>query len=166
MTDQYVAKIEDLIRQNIKPADLKMIVSNIGVVPDFSALYTTNAGPYTATIQVALNEPHSQSSFDYMDKVRNAIAARYPEVRTFFSSGSMVDAILNSGMPAPIDVQVSSSDLPQDYSLAQDLADAVPPSSRGGRSLSAAGHELSRYPVECGPRPRRRAGPEPERCHR
>ncbi len=122
MTDQYVGKIEDLIRQNIKPADLKMIVSNIGVVPDFSALYTTNAGPYTATIQVALNEPHSQSSFDYMDKVRDAIAARYPEVRTFFSSGSMVDAILNSGMPAPIDVQVSSSDLPQDYSLAQDLA--------------------------------------------
>ena len=33
-----------------------MIVSNIGVVPDFSALYTTNAGPYTATIQMALKD--------------------------------------------------------------------------------------------------------------
>ena len=29
-----------------------MIVSNIGVVNDFSSLYTTNAGMYTATIQV------------------------------------------------------------------------------------------------------------------
>ena len=34
----------------------------------------------------------------------------------------MVDAILNMGMPAPIDVQVSSGDLPQSYGIAQDLA--------------------------------------------
>jgi multidrug efflux pump subunit AcrB len=33
-----------------------------------------------------------------------------------------VDAILNMGMPAPIDVQVSSPDLPQDYKIAQDMA--------------------------------------------
>ncbi|HUB31707.1 MAG TPA: efflux RND transporter permease subunit [Bryobacteraceae bacterium] len=122
MTDQYVARIEDLIRHTVPPEDLKMIVSNIGVVPDFSSLYTTNAGPYTATIQVALNEPHGQSSFEYMDRVREAIAGRYPEVRTFFSSGSMVDAILNMGMPAPIDVQVSSRTLPQCYGIAQNLA--------------------------------------------
>jgi multidrug efflux pump subunit AcrB len=43
-------------------------------------------------------------------------------LRTFFSSGSMVDAILNSGMAAPIDVQVSSRNLNRAYSVAQDLA--------------------------------------------
>ena len=37
----------------------------------------------------------------------------------------MVDAILNSGMPAPIDVQVSSRDLPLTYGLAQDLASRI-----------------------------------------
>ncbi len=47
-----------------------MVVSNIGVVPDFSSLYTTNAGPYTATIQVALNQSHRVSSFEYMDRVQ------------------------------------------------------------------------------------------------
>ncbi|HYA24507.1 MAG TPA: efflux RND transporter permease subunit, partial [Terriglobales bacterium] len=52
VTDQYIAKVEDLIRHVVEPGDLKRIVSNIGVVPDFSALYTTNAGPYTATVQV------------------------------------------------------------------------------------------------------------------
>ena len=122
MTDNYVAKVEDLIRHTVKPADLHMIVSNIGVVPDFSALYTTNQGPYTATIQVQLNEEHSTSSFEYMDRVRDNIERQFPEIRTFFSSGSMVDAILNQGMLAPIDVQVSGSNLPQDYSLAQDFA--------------------------------------------
>ncbi len=122
MTDQYVAKVEDLIRHEVKPKDLKLVVSNLGVVPDFSSLYTTNSGPYTATVQVALNDDHSLSSFEYMDRVQKAMASQFPDIRTFFSSGSMVDAILNSGAPAPIDVQVSSPDLDQIYSIAQNLA--------------------------------------------
>jgi multidrug efflux pump subunit AcrB len=122
MTDQYVAKVEDLIRHTVDPKDLKLVVSNIGVVPDFSALYTTNSGPYTATVQVALNEPHRLSSFECMDRVQKAMASQFPEIRTFLASGSMVDAILNMGMPAPIDVQVSSPDLNQIYGIAQGLA--------------------------------------------
>ncbi|MGA3089620.1 MAG: efflux RND transporter permease subunit [Terriglobales bacterium] len=124
MTDQYVAKVEDLIRHEIEPKDFKRVVSNIGVVPDFSALYTTNSGPYTATVQVALNEPHRLSSFAYMDRVQKAMARQFPEIRTFFSSGSMVDAILNQGAPAPIDVQVSSPDLDQIYGISQKLANS------------------------------------------
>ncbi|MGA8200348.1 MAG: efflux RND transporter permease subunit [Candidatus Sulfotelmatobacter sp.] len=122
LANQYVAKVEDLIRHEVEPKDFKRIVSNIGVVPDFSALYTTNSGSYTATVQVALNEPHRLSSFEYMDRVQKAMASQFPDVRTFFSSGSMVDAILNSGAPAPIDVQVSSPDLDQIYGIAQHLA--------------------------------------------
>jgi len=122
IANEYVAKVEDLIRHEVEPKDFKRIVSNIGVVPDFSSLYTTNSGPYTATVQVALNEPHRLSSFEYMDRVQKAMASQFPDIRTFFSSGSMVDAILNSGAPAPIDVQVSSPDLDQIYGIAQNLA--------------------------------------------
>ena len=122
VTNEYVAKVENLIRKIVDPRDFKLVVSNIGVVPDFSSLYTTNAGPYTATVQVQLQDEHRHSSFDYMEQVQEGISKQYPEVRTFFSSGSMVDAILNMGMPAPIDVQVSSSDLDQSYKIAQDLA--------------------------------------------
>jgi len=125
VTEQYVAKVEDLIRHTIGAKDLKMVVSNVGVVPDFSSLYTTNAGPYTATIQVALQDSHSKSSFAYMDQVQKEMARQYPDIRTFFSSGSMVDAVLNMGMPAPIDVQVSSPDLHQIYGVAQDLASQI-----------------------------------------
>jgi multidrug efflux pump subunit AcrB len=111
---------------------MKMIVSNLGVVPDFSALYTNNAGPYTATVQVALQDSHSRSSFEYMDLVRKKMAQQFPDIRTFFSSGSMVDAVLNMGMPAPIDVQVSSPDLHETYALAQELANQI-------RSLKGVG---------------------------
>jgi len=37
----------------------------------------------------------------------------------------MVDAILNMGMPAPIDIQVSSSRLHESYRIAEDLASRV-----------------------------------------
>ncbi len=125
VTEQYVAKVEDLIRRVVDPKDFKIVVSNIGVVPDFSSLYTTNAGPYTATIQVALNQPHRLSSFAYMNRVQKEIASQFPEVRAFFSSGSMVDAILNMGMPAPIDIQVSSPDLHQIHGIAEELAGRI-----------------------------------------
>jgi len=122
VTNDYVAKIEDLIRHDIDPKDLKMILSNIGVVNDISALYTSNAGMYMATVQVALIEGHETSSFVYMDRVKADIAAKFPDVRTFFQSGSMQDAILNQGQPAPIDVQVNTRDLNLTYATAQDLA--------------------------------------------
>jgi HAE1 family hydrophobic/amphiphilic exporter-1 len=122
VTDQYVAKVEDLIRKAVEGNDLRRIVSNIGVVPDFSSLYTTNSGSYTATVQVQLNPSHRLSSFEYMDRVQQQMASQFPEIRTFFSSGSMVDAILNTGMPAPIDVQVSSPDLHEIHGIAENLA--------------------------------------------
>ncbi len=122
VTEQYVAKVEALIRKIVEPRDYRLIVSNIGVVPDFSALYTTNSGEYTATVQVQLQDDHHLSSFYYMQKVQEELNRQFPEIRTFFSSGSMVDAILNSGMSAPIDVQVSSQDLQRSYGIALNLA--------------------------------------------
>ncbi len=125
VTNDYVAKIEDLIRHIVKPKDLRMVLSNIGVVNDISSLYTTNAGMYTAFIQVQLNQDHEIGSYEYMDQVREAIAAKFPDVRTFFTSGSLQDAILNQGQPAPIDVQVNTRDLNLTYNTALDLAGRI-----------------------------------------
>ncbi|HTU44731.1 MAG TPA: efflux RND transporter permease subunit [Bryobacteraceae bacterium] len=125
LTESYVSRVEALIRRVVHPGDFKMTVSNIGVVDDFSSLYTSNSGAYTATVQTALSADHKISSFDYMDRVRQAIAERYPDIRTFFQTGSMVEATLNMGMPAPIDVQVTGKNLQQDYEFAQRLANRI-----------------------------------------
>ena len=125
LTNEYVAKVEDLIKQTVAPEDFNTSVSNIGVVPDFSALYTSNSGSYTATIQTQLTDDHKTSTFDYMDEVQRRINKQYPELRIFFQSGAMVDAILNTGMPAPIDIQVSSPNLPEDFRLAREIAAKV-----------------------------------------
>jgi hydrophobic/amphiphilic exporter-1 (mainly G- bacteria), HAE1 family len=122
LTNEYAARVEALIRKTIAPDDFRTIVSNLGVVNDLSSLYTTNSGSYAATIQTQLTDDHKISSYEYMNRVQEAIRQQYPELRTFVQSGSMVDAVLNTGMPAPIDVQVTSPDLPGDFRFAQQLA--------------------------------------------
>ena len=87
-----------------------------------------------------------------MERVQKALASQYPNIRTFFSSGSMVDAILNSGMPAPIDIQVSGRNLNQIYDTAEDLATRVRQLPGVSRSLYPAGSELSRIAAEHRPR--------------
>jgi HAE1 family hydrophobic/amphiphilic exporter-1 len=125
VTNDYVARIEDMIRGVVDPKDLKMVLSNIGVVNDISSLFTTNQGQYTATVQVALNDEHRVSSLVYMDRVREKLAADFPDVRAFFQSGSLQDAVLNQGMAAPIDVQVNTRDLNLTYDTAQLLAQRI-----------------------------------------
>ena len=134
VTEAYVAKLEDLIRHIVLPGDYRMTVSTIGLDPGFGSLYTNNAGEYTATIQVALNTSHKVGSFEYMDQVRREISVRYPQLRTFFSSGSMVDAVLNMGMIAPIDVQVSGANLQRAFQTASGFAERI----RGFAGVSEA----------------------------
>jgi len=124
-TEQYIANVENLVRKVVQPSDFRMVVSNIGIVPDFSSLYTTNSGMYTATVQVALQNSHKISSFEYMDRVRHAIRTEYPDLRVFVSSGSLVDNILNMGMIAPIDLQFTGSDLGQSDAAAKLMANRI-----------------------------------------
>ena len=119
---QNVARVESLIRSIVNPADLDLIVSNIGVIPGFSSIYTSNAGPHTATIQVALKEEHRIGSYVYMARVRTAIQRDMPDLSAFFQSGGMADAVLNQGLPAPIDVQLSGSNVEAAFDAASGVA--------------------------------------------
>jgi hydrophobic/amphiphilic exporter-1 (mainly G- bacteria), HAE1 family len=132
VTNDYVKQVEEIVRQVVKPEDMNTVVSNIGVMADLSALFTPNSGMHTAFVQVGLKEDHHESSFVYMNEVRRRIAAQLPQLRTYFQSGGLVDAVLNQGMPAPIDVQVSGMDLKADDRLAQDLARQI----RAARGVS------------------------------
>ena len=125
ITNDYVAKVENIVRQVVRPSDLETVVSNIGVMPDLSSLFTPNSGMHTAFIQVGLKEEHAVSSFTYMDEVRERIAQQMPELRTYFQSGGIVDAVLNQGVPAPFDLQVSGIDMGTDNQIAQKLVQQI-----------------------------------------
>jgi multidrug efflux pump subunit AcrB len=122
VTEKDVRRVESIVREVVPASDLNTVVSNIGVMSDLSALFTPNSAMHTAFINVGLKEDHSVSSFMYMSRVRERVANELPQLRTYFQSGGLVDAVLNQGMPAPIDVQISGMDLNVDNKIALDLA--------------------------------------------
>ncbi len=122
VTEDYVEQVENIVRRTVTPHDLSTIVSNIGVMPDFSSLFTPNSAMDTAFVQVGLKEDHSTSSFTYMDEVRQKIAEQLPELQTYFHSGGLISSVLNQGAPAQIDVQVSGQALRIDDDIARGLA--------------------------------------------
>jgi hydrophobic/amphiphilic exporter-1 (mainly G- bacteria), HAE1 family len=125
LSNQYIKHVEADIRQVVSPEDLDMIVSNIGITPDFSAIYTSNSGQHTAFVQVSLKKEHSVGSYEYMRRVRAKLSDDLPELSTYFQSGGLVDAVVNLGLPAPIDIQVSGNDQKQAYQTAAEIAAKV-----------------------------------------
>jgi multidrug efflux pump subunit AcrB len=125
VSNEYIAQVEQIIRQVIPPSDLHMIVSNVGVTHGPSTIYSPNSSMDTAFVQVSLNEKRKASSFTYMNRVRTALSRQMPELTTYFHGGGLISAVMNQGLPAPIDIQVSSSNLNRDYDLAQTLASKI-----------------------------------------
>jgi HAE1 family hydrophobic/amphiphilic exporter-1 len=121
-TDALVKQVEDIIHQEVADDDLGVVVANLGVTPGFSSIYTSNSGQHTAFVQVSLKEGHRTGSYEYMDRVRRRIAAEMPQLSAYLQSGGLVDAVLNLGLPAPIDIQVSGSDLEAAHQTASDIA--------------------------------------------
>lgn len=124
-TEAEVQKVEDLVRHIVAPGDLRLIVSNLGTTPDFSAIYNPNSATHTAFVQVKLTDDHKVGSYEYMNRLRAAMRTELPELDAYFQSGGLVDAVLNLGLPAPIDVQVSGSDLDKDFAVAQKIGQAA-----------------------------------------
>src|ERR1700751_5858199 len=125
LSEQYARDIEDVVREVIPANELGMTVSNLGITSDFSAIYTPNSAPHTGFVQVSLKEGHQIGSYEYMRQVREQLREDLPQLSTYFQSGGLVDSVLNMGMPAPIDVQVSGSSLRKSYAVASQLASQV-----------------------------------------
>ncbi|WP_263357280.1 efflux RND transporter permease subunit [Acidicapsa ligni] len=124
-TEGEAAKIEAIVHRIVSQHDMGMTVTNIGVDPGFSALFSPNSAMHTGFTQVALASDHKTSSFEYIDEMKQAIAKELPELQTFYSSGSLVDGVLNMGSPAPIDVRVAGNDMTADFGVAQQIAGRI-----------------------------------------
>ena len=122
VTDKYIAQVENDIRSVIPKSELNMIVSNIGITPDISAIYTSNSAMHTAFVQVNLKEDHKVGSYEYMERVRQKLASDLPQLSAYFQAGGLVDSVMNQGLPAPLDIQVSDNDLREGYGIARRLA--------------------------------------------
>ena len=118
-------------------------MSNIGTTPGFNAILNPNSCPSTAIVQVGLNDGHTLSSFDYMNRVRARLQRDLPQVSAYFQTGGLVDAIINQGMPAPLDIQVSGMDMETAHDIAAQIAATGARLAGRQRCAGAAGRGLS-----------------------
>ncbi len=125
LTTELAHKIEAEIRRTIPSSDLDMVVSNIGLAPSISAIYSPNAAEDSGFLEVALKEGHQRLTAYYVERLKKLLAHDLPEVRTLFSSGSIIDAVLSFGMMAPIDVQFAGGQFTSLYKAADEAREAV-----------------------------------------
>ena len=54
----------------------------------------------------------------YQDRIRHALAQQFPNVTTYFQAADITSQVLNFGLPAAIDAQISGNHLQSDYAIA------------------------------------------------
>ena len=122
-TEEYVADAEQLIRETISDHDLQLIISEIGVVADWSAAYTPNAGPMDAVLKIQLSEHRGHSAEHYIALIRSKISEspRFSQFEFGFDSGGMIRSALNEGKSNPIRIRVVG----KRQKLAYEIASAI-----------------------------------------
>jgi multidrug efflux pump subunit AcrB len=123
VTNRRIGEVEDFIKEQIPPKDLKIIVSEIGVTPDFSAAYTPNAGKMDTVVRVQLTEEREKGSYQYANQLREAFPRekRFHDLEFAFNAGGLIRGALNQGKTTPINIRVTGKDQKTAHSIADAL---------------------------------------------
>jgi len=127
-TEREFLRVEAAIREVIPKEDLKAIIDNIGLpTSGISLAYGDNItmSNFDGEILISLAEDRKGSTFDYAKKIRKMLTERFPEVSYFFQPADIVSQILNAGLPAPIDIQVTGKKKAENFALALKVRDKV-----------------------------------------
>jgi multidrug efflux pump subunit AcrB len=115
--------VERNIRQTIPPNQLDNVVTNIGLpISGINIAYgnTGTIGPEDADILISLKENHSPTA-DYVKQLRTQLPRQFPGATFSFLPASITAQILNFGLPAPIDLQVTGLNQKANYAYAAEL---------------------------------------------
>ncbi|MDB4915314.1 MAG: acriflavin resistance protein, partial [Gemmatimonadetes bacterium] len=127
-TEMIFARVEQTIKRIIPEKDLSMVLDNIGLSTYGTALAVgSNAtvGPADGDMLVQLKAEHEGATADYVRELRKVLPVEFPGVTFFVQPADMVNQVLNLGLPAPIDVQVSGQNRAGNYEAAQKIATEI-----------------------------------------
>jgi CzcA family heavy metal efflux pump len=108
-TTRLCDAIEARIREWIPPGEIESVVDNIGLPNSgINLAYSTSApiGPADADIYIMLKSGHAPTP-RYVKMLRQRLREEFPSAEFAFLSADIVGQILNFGLPAPVDVQIS-----------------------------------------------------------
>jgi multidrug efflux pump subunit AcrB len=115
--------IEATIKELIPAKQISSIVDNIGLpYSGINLSYSTSApvGPGDADIYVNLTEDHTPT-VQFVRALRKRLTATYPSTQFAFLPADMISQILNFGLPAPIDVQITGANVDANHEFANVL---------------------------------------------
>src|SRR5262249_53004917 len=72
-------------------------------------------------ILVALRKERTRNTSEYINRLRKRLNAEFPNLTFFFQPADMTNQILNFGLPAPIDIQISSRQEERAYRMAKEV---------------------------------------------
>lgn len=123
-TERIVKRMEEIIRENLKPNEYKTIVANVGIPQGRSALFTANTGPHSAQVQVYLATPdqRKQSDREIVNALRPKFAGQFPGTTFHFNLGGIVSRVINFGAGNPLEVEQLGYDLPTAQALSKEIA--------------------------------------------
>ena len=124
-TEHYFQRVEDRIRTVIPPDEMNVILDNIGVPNGVSLALSDTATISSADGEILVSlKPSHGSTGGYLKKLREVLPTEFPELIFFAQPADMVSQILNFGLPAPIDVQISgpNAEADKNFAIAQELA--------------------------------------------
>ncbi|HLX63485.1 MAG TPA: efflux RND transporter permease subunit [Planctomycetota bacterium] len=128
-TERYFAKVENIVHEIIPAEQLKTTVDNIGI-PNSGINLALSDGSLMSSadgeVLITLNEEHNPTA-DYIKALRKTLADKLPEVTVFFQPPDISTQVLNFGLPAPIDIQVTGPrrSLAENLKLAQQISERV-----------------------------------------
>jgi multidrug efflux pump subunit AcrB len=105
--------VENAIRRTIPREEVASVIDNIGLpYSSINLSYSTSApiGPMDADIMVSL-EPKHRPTADYVRTLRRDLPRQFPGILFYFPPADIISQILNFGLPAPVDIQVSGPNL-------------------------------------------------------
>jgi multidrug efflux pump subunit AcrB len=108
-TETKIAGVEQVIRKLLKK-DLQTIISEVGVVADWSSAYTPNSGPMDAVVKVQLEAERERSAQEYVEVLRQQLNRQFPELEFAFDAGGMIRGAMNEGKSTPLNVRVRGQD--------------------------------------------------------
>jgi len=126
-TELIFAEIEKEIRTVIPPGELDTILDNIGVPPGgFNLAFGDSAaiGNNDGDILISLTPEHTPTDIT-TQRLRKRLHEKFPDIVVFFEAANITNQILNSGLPAPIDVQITGRDSGPNYDVAKRLSEQI-----------------------------------------
>lgn len=144
--EMMFANIENEIRSVIPAREIDTIMDNIGLPNSSTNLAmgdTPTIGISDGDILISLKEGEHGSTREYTQQLRRRLHAKFPEAVFFFEAANITNQILNFGLPAPIDLQISGRDAAKSYSIARALEDRI---SRIPGAADVHIHQVVDYP--------------------